>query len=100
MIVDTGADFTILPRVLTLRLEISLRDDCVKHLTSGVGGNQTIYIYKRKVKARIGQMERMVPIAFFDDNNVPPLLGRLGFLETFDTEFLKTHVVVFKNNYS
>lgn len=27
----------------------------------------------------------------------PELLGRLGFLETFDTEFLKSHMVVFKS---
>lgn len=26
------------------------------------------------------------------------LLGRLGFLETFDTEFQKSHLVIFKNH--
>lgn len=29
-------------------------------------------------------------------NEVPPLMGRLGFLETFDTEFLKRHAVIFR----
>lgn len=97
MVVDTGADFTILPRYLSEDLEISLEHDCITDVTVGVGGQQTIYLVKSKIKARIGSMERMIPLAFFDTNEVPALLGRLGFLETFDTEFLKSHMVVFKS---
>lgn len=97
MIVDTGADYTILPRHFSEKLRISLERECFKDITFGVGGEQTIYFYKNKIKARIGNLERNVPIAFFDSNEVPALLGRLGFLETFDTEFLKTHFVLFKN---
>ncbi len=97
MIVDTGADFTILPQFLSENLGISLEEDCIKEVTAGVGGEQAIYLCKTKIKARIGSLERNVPLAFFDSNEVPALLGRLGFLETFDTEFLKTHVVVFKD---
>ena len=97
MIVDTGADFTILPRFLAKNLRISLEHDCIKELTSGIGGDQSIYLYKYKIQIKIGALERHVPIAFFDNNEVPPLLGRTGFLETFDTEFLKSHEVVFKD---
>lgn len=97
MVVDTGADFTILPAYLSKDLGISFEQDCVKDTTVGIGGEQSIYLCKSKIKARIGPFERDVPIAFFDTNEVPALLGRLGFLETFDTTFLKTHVVVFKN---
>lgn len=97
MVVDTGADFTILPRYLSEDLAISLERDCVKDITSGVGGEQTIYLLKPLLMAKIGNIERKVPIAFFDSNEVPPLLGRLGFLETINTEFLKTHSVVFKD---
>lgn len=96
MVVDTGADFTILPRYLTADLGISLEDDCVKDTTFGVGGQQSIYLCKKKIKAKLGEIERDIPVAFFDTNEVPALLGRLGFLETFDTEFLKSHVVVFR----
>lgn len=96
MVVDTGADFTILSRYLAKDLEVFLEKDCVKDETFGVGGEQTIYLCKQKIKAKIGGIERHVPLAFFDSNEVPALLGRLGFLETFDTEFLKNHVVVFK----
>ena len=96
MVVDTGADYTIIPRHFSEKLRISLERDCFKDTTFGVGGEQTIYFYKRKVKAKIGNFEREIPLAFIDSNEVPALLGRAGFLETFDTEFLKSHFVVFK----
>lgn len=96
MVVDTGADFTILPRYLTEDLGISIENDCVKDSTFGVGGEQTIYLCKRKVNAKIGSLKRDIPLAFFDSSEVPALLGRLGFLETFDTEFLKKHILIFK----
>lgn len=97
MVVDTGADFTILPRYLIQDLGISLENDCVKDTTFGVGGTQGIYLYKYKIKAKIGNLERNIPLAFIDSNEIPALMGRLGFLETFDVEFLKKHQVMFKN---
>lgn len=97
MVVDSGADFTILPRYLSGDLEVSLEHDCIKDETAGVGGKQTIYLCKKRIKAKLGDYERDVPLAFFDSNEIPALLGRLGFLETFNTEFLKSHVVVFKS---
>lgn len=97
MVVDTGADYTILPRHFSEKLRISLERDCIKDITFGVGGEQTVYFCKNKIKARIGNVERDIPLAFLDSNEVPALLGRLGFLETFDVEFLKTHFVVFKS---
>ena len=97
MVVDTGADYTILPRHFSEKLRISLERECFKDITFGVGGEQTIYFCKSKIKAHIGSFERDIPLAFFDNNEVPALLGRLGFLETFNTEFLKTHFVVFED---
>ena len=97
MVVDTGADYTILPRHFSEKLRISLERDCIKDVTFGVGGEQAVYFLKRKIKAKIGHLERDIPLAFLDSNEVPALLGRLGFLETFDTEFLKTYFVVFKD---
>lgn len=97
MLVDTGADFTILPRFLARNLRISLENDCRHEQTTGIGGDQLIYLYKKKIHIKIGHLERNVPIAFFDNNEAPPLLGRTGFLETFNTEFLKSHQVVFND---
>ena len=97
MVVDTGADYTIIPRHFASKLRISLERDCDKDSTFGVGGDQVIYFLKKRIKAKIGNFERQIPLAFFDNNEVPALLGRLGFLETFNTEFFKSHIVVFKN---
>jgi len=97
MVVDTGADYTIIPHHFSEKLRISLEHDCISDVTFGIGGNQNIYFCKSKIKAKIGNMERRIPIAFFDSNEIPALLGRLGFLETFNTEFLKSHIVVFKD---
>ena len=97
MVVDTGADYTIIPRHFSEKLRISLERDCFKDTTYGVGGEQTIYFFKSKISAKIGRLNRKVPLAFFDNNEVPALLGRLGFLETFNTEFLRNHAVIFKN---
>lgn len=97
MIIDTGADFSILPRYLSEDLEISLEKDCAKDTTTGVGGQQSLYLCKKRIKARLGAHERDIPLAFLDSNELPSLLGRLGFLETFNTQFLKNHFVVFKS---
>ena len=97
MVVDTGADYTIIPRHFSDKLRVSLEKDCTKDTTLRVGGTQTIYFLKSKISAKIGNMEMKIPIAFFDNNEVPALLGRLGFLETFDAEFLRSHVVIFRS---
>lgn len=97
MVVDTGADFTILPKYLGLDLQVDFKTDCQTDDTAGVGGTQKIYLCKNLVKTKIGDLERTIPLAFFDSNNVPPLLGRLGFLETINTEFLTSKAVIFKN---
>ncbi|MBM4401909.1 MAG: retroviral-like aspartic protease family protein [Candidatus Cloacimonetes bacterium] len=97
MVVDTGADYTIIPRHFSEKLRISLEHDCMKDETFGVGGRQTIYFYKSRVEAKIGGFRRKIPLAFFDNNEIPALLGRLDFLETFDTEFLKSHFVIFRD---
>lgn len=97
MVVDTGADYTILPRHFSEKLRISLEKDCIKTTTFGVGGEQTVYFLKKKIKATIGSIGRTVPLAFLDSNEIPALLGRLGFLETFTTVFQKSHSVVFKD---
>ncbi|OGK15990.1 hypothetical protein A2690_00865 [Candidatus Roizmanbacteria bacterium RIFCSPHIGHO2_01_FULL_39_12b] len=96
LIVDSGADFTILPQYLSDDLGISFEHDCVVDETHGVGGRQTLYLLRQRIKVKIGRFERMIPLAFLDSNEVPPLMGRLGFIETFETLFSKKHTVVFK----
>lgn len=40
MVVDTGADYTIIPRHFSEKLRVSLERDCVKDVTFGVGGGR------------------------------------------------------------
>ena len=95
MVVDTGADYSILPKMVADRLGISLSKDCLKSTTAGVGGQEKIYFLKTKIEVDLGGIKKLVPVAFFDSDDVPPLLGRLGFLELFDTTFSKKHKVIF-----
>lgn len=95
LVVDTGADFTILPRYVAADMAISLERDCIVDRTKGVGGEQAIYLYKERVKASLGSIIREIPLAFFSSDEIPALLGRLGFLETMHTHFLNTHRVEF-----
>lgn len=40
MIVDTGADYTLLPRFMAEKLGINLEKDCKDFTTFGVGGGR------------------------------------------------------------
>ena len=93
-IVDTGADYTLLPRFLSEDLRIDLEKDCKINSTFGVGGSQRSYFLPR-IKAKLGNWTRMIPIGFWDSDEVPPLMGRHLFLETFETHFSRNRVVSF-----
>ncbi len=92
MIVDTGADYTILPRFYAADLGIDLGRDCSSYQTFGIGGNEKVYLLKN-AKIRLGKWERFIPIGFIDRDDIPPLLGR-QFLETFKVT-LASHSIVF-----
>lgn len=89
MIVDTGADYTILPRFLASTLGIDVKQDCKSLMTHGVGGKSKVYLAKNNLLVKIGDFERKVPVGFLDNNYIPPLLGRQKFLETFKVIFDK-----------
>lgn len=94
MVVDTGADYTLLPRIYARRLGIDILADCTAQETHGVGGAETIYLY-RGLKAKVGDFERIIPVGFLERSDVPPLFGRQGFLETFKVVFEKHKVAFF-----
>lgn len=89
MIADTGADKTVIPRYLAAQLNISLEKDCIKDKTFGVGGERPIYVLKERFPVKLGKWSRDIPLAILDTDDVPPLMGRLGFMETFDFCFTK-----------
>lgn len=98
MIVDTGADYTLLPRFMAHELGISLETDCKTFSTYGVGGGERVY-FLPNIKVRLGKWKRTIPVGFLERNEIPPLMGRHLFLETFETLFSSKHMVSFSSNY-
>ncbi|MEK7494990.1 MAG: retropepsin-like aspartic protease [Patescibacteria group bacterium] len=94
MIIDTGADYTLLPKHFSERLKIDLKKECQLFKTAGIDGEEKVYL-KKNLKVEIGNWERTVPVGFLDKENIPPLLGRQGFLETFEVLFSSNHTVNF-----
>lgn len=93
-IIDTGADYTLLPRFMAGKLGISLEKDCKVFTTFGIGGGERVY-FLPKINAKLGNWKRVVPVGFLERNEIPPLLGRHLFLETFETLFSSNHIVSF-----
>ncbi|MBI4670613.1 MAG: retropepsin-like domain-containing protein [Chloroflexi bacterium] len=90
MIVDTGADFSILPRSFALPLGVDLAD-CELQQTQGIGGNANLFLYRGQM-ARMGKYTRKIPIGFLDQEAGPALLGRHEFFETFRVIFAERQV--------
>ncbi len=86
MLVDTGADFTLLPRWYADALGIDPERNCERVAMTGVGGKATVYLYRRAL-ARIGRWKRQIPLGFLETNNILPLMGRQAFFETFRVIF-------------
>lgn len=94
MIVDTGADYTILPRFLAVQLGIDLAKDCKKMTTVGVGGNAEVYFYPN-LEVKLGKTKRQIPVGFASSSKIPALMGRQAFFETFVSKFNKTKEIEF-----
>lgn len=93
MIVDTGADYTLLPRYQSQNLGVNLEKDCQLFTTQGIGGSENVYLQKSS-RAKLGDKEFTIPLGFLDRDNVPPLLGRQDFLELISVT-LDKHITVF-----
>jgi predicted aspartyl protease len=95
MLVDTGADYTLLPNYFAEQLGVDLEDLDVL-TTYGVGGTERVYLVK-KLKVKLGKWNRSIPVGFLERNDIPPLMGRHMFLETFETHFSKKRIVTFED---
>lgn len=90
LLVDTGADYTLLPRYFGIDLNIDFETDCKIFYTSGIGGAEKVFLLPR-IEVQIGGFKRTIPVGFLDRNEVPPLLGRHLCLETFEMYFASNH---------
>lgn len=94
MLVDTGADYTILPRYLASDLQIDLEKECQIFATQGIGGTERVY-FLPKVTVKLGKWKRIIPVGFLDRDGIPPLMGRHLFIETFEVLFSSNHTLTF-----
>lgn len=97
MIVDTGADYTLLPRFLSSGLGINLVKDCRKLSTAGVGGEEIVFFCKRKLKVKLGNWKKRISLGFLNNDFIPPLLGRYEFFNTFKVIFDKRKLTFIKS---
>jgi len=89
MIVDTGADYTILPMKTAFDLSIDIEKECQQYLTRGVGGTEKVHFYNKGIKIKIGALEAKIPIGFLERDDIPPLLGRHKCLNLFNVNFAR-----------
>ena len=87
MIIDTGADYTLLPLFLASVLGVNVKRDCRRINTQGVGGTSVVFFLNHRTPVKIGSYERTIPFGFLSHDYLPPLLGRHEFLETFRVLF-------------
>ena len=81
MYVDSGADITIIPRILGESLGFEVGDSRIVEL-SGVG-KAKVPVVIRQVKMEIGNHEFDAKIAWCLEEDVPPLLGRADVFNLF-----------------
>jgi hypothetical protein len=86
MVVDSGADYTLLPRKYAIALGIDLAQECIAETTLGVGGSETVYLYKRLL-VKMGSWQKEIPVGFLERDDIPALLGRLDFMEVLKITF-------------
>lgn len=92
-LVDSGADYTMLPRRYADMLGIDVNVDCEAIRTSGVGGSETVYLY-RLLPIKIGAWQKRIPVGFLERDDIPPLLGRMGCLEALEVTFKNYETVL------
>lgn len=85
-IIDSGADYTLLPRFYADDFGINVKTDCRRKTTKGVGGEETVFLYPRMKISFLG-LGFMIPVGFINRDDIPPLLGRHRFLEKFKVTF-------------
>lgn len=95
-IVDTGADYSLFPKRYAELLRIDTEKECFLQTTYGVGGKETVYLYRKGIKIKVDNWQERVPVGFLGRNDVPPLLGRLKCLENL-TLIMREHITILEN---
>ena len=96
VLVDTGADLTVLPRFIGESIIDDITTGEYVEIKGIVPTSLLIaFIHTLKIKAAGKEFETKVAIA--DSNDVPPILGRYEALDLFNLEFKKGKEMTFKD---
>ena len=90
-VVDTGADYTLLPRFYADDFGINVRKNCRRMKAKGIGGTAEVFLYP-KMKASFLGKHLTFPVGFSAQNDIPPLLGWHKFLERFKIVLDRRHI--------
>lgn len=87
VLVDTGADITLLPRDIG---EILVDDIATGEIASvkGLGPNE-LKVFIHSIKLRVADKEFETKVAIADSDEAPAVLGRFEALDFFDAKFVK-----------
>lgn len=92
VLVDTGADFCVLPRFLGNILVKDITKGRYVEIKGVVPGVKLIaYLHTQRIK--LGELEFIAPVAIADSDDVPAIFGRIKSLDLFDADFLKGKIV-------
>lgn len=88
VLVDTGADLTVIPRFIGEGIISDITTGEYAEIKGIVPTSLLIaFVHRLKIKAADKEFETKVAIA--DSNDVPPILGRYEALDLFNLEFKK-----------
>ena len=85
-VVDTGADYTLLPRFFLQSLGAKGLRGGTAIPSKGIGGSERVRFFPHW-PLRLGPWNLSAPIGFLDRDDIPPLLGRMGCLNRFQVSF-------------
>lgn len=93
VLVDTGADLTVLPRFIG---ESIINDITIGEYAEikGIVPTSLLIAFVHRLKIKVADNEFETKVAIADSNDVPPILGRYRALDLFNLEFKKGKEII------
>ena len=90
--IDTGSDFTILPKYMAIEIGIDL-SHCETTLAYGIS-SEPLKAYIASIMIKIAKMELPVRCLITERNDTPLLLGRMDIFDKFNITFDNTRLKI------
>lgn len=85
-ILDSGADFSMLPKHIAEIIGIDLKN-CSKDRSYGIEGTKGVAVWLGKIQAKIGKEELRIHCLFSENPSCPYILGRMDIFSNFNVIF-------------